>query len=95
MNVYETITAKILTHLEQGVIPWQQPWNHTAGIPRNLLSQKAYRGINVWVLASAGYSSPYWLTCESNLSLGNETCGEARLTQELRRRQKQLGMRKW
>ena len=33
-----------------------------AGQPRNLLSQKPYRGINVWMLASAGYACPYWLT---------------------------------
>src|SRR5262249_5224945 len=50
--------------------PWQQPWNRTAGMPRNLLSQKAYRGINVWLLASAGYSSPYWLTYRQAQEIG-------------------------
>src|SRR5262245_10749140 len=70
MNVYETITARIMEKLEQGVVPWQKPWNSTAGMPRNLLSQKAYRGINVWVLASAGYSSPYWLTYRQAQEIG-------------------------
>jgi len=35
-----------------------------------LMSQKAYRGINVWVLASAGYSSPYWLTYRQAQEIG-------------------------
>ncbi len=59
MNIYEAITQRIMEQLEHGTIPWQQPWQGTASLPRNLLSQKAYRGINVWTLASAGYSSPY------------------------------------
>jgi antirestriction protein ArdC len=70
MNAYDVITARITEQLEKGVVPWQQPWNHTAGLPRNLLSQKAYRGINVWLLASAGYASPYWLTYRQAQELG-------------------------
>lgn len=70
MNAYDTITARIMEQLEQGTIPWQQPWNSVAGMPRNLLSQKAYRGINVWLLASAGYSSPYWLTFRQAQEIG-------------------------
>ncbi len=70
MNVYETITARIMEQLERGTVPWQQPWNHTTSTPRNLMSQKAYRGINVWMLASAGYSSPYWLTYRQAQEIG-------------------------
>ena len=61
MNVYEIITARILAQLEQGVIPWHQPWR-SGGVPKNLLSQKPYRGVNVWLLVSQPYTSPYWLT---------------------------------
>ena len=70
MNVYDTITARIMDQLEQGTIPWQQPWNSTTGLPCNLLSQKAYRGINVWLLGSAGYASPYWLTYKQAREIG-------------------------
>jgi antirestriction protein ArdC len=70
MNVYEAITQRIMEQLEQGTIPWQQPWHGTASLPRNLMSQKAYRGINVWLLASAGYSSPYWLTYRQAQKIG-------------------------
>src|ERR1044072_5575266 len=56
-TVYDLITERIVEKLQQGTIPWQKPWNSAAGLPRNLSSQKPYRGINIWMLGSAGYSS--------------------------------------
>src|SRR5476651_1918158 len=47
--------------LQQGTVPWHKPWNE-AGEARNLVSGKGYRGINVFLLASAPFASPYWLT---------------------------------
>ncbi|HET6844830.1 MAG TPA: ArdC-like ssDNA-binding domain-containing protein [Candidatus Angelobacter sp.] len=61
MNVYQIVTERIIQSLEQGVIPWRRPWK-VAGHPRNFITTKPYRGINVLLLASQGYSSPYWLT---------------------------------
>jgi antirestriction protein ArdC len=46
MNTYEIVTERIINLLEQGVIPWRRPWAAT-GLPRNLVSKKPYRGINV------------------------------------------------
>jgi len=60
-KVYEYVTERITKALEQGKIPWQKPWNGGEA-PKNLVSGKTYRGINVWLLAIAGYESPYWLT---------------------------------
>ena len=57
-TVYDLITERIVEKLQQGTIPWQKPWNSAAGLPRNLSSQKPYRGINVWMLGSAGYTLP-------------------------------------
>jgi antirestriction protein ArdC len=51
-TVYDLITERIIEKLQQGSIPWQKPRNSAAGLPRNLSSQKAYRGINVWMLGS-------------------------------------------
>ncbi len=63
MNVYEIITERILQRLEQGTVPWRKPWQGgEAGMPRNLVTGQPYRGINVFLLAAAGYSFPYWLT---------------------------------
>ena len=59
-SVYSIVTEQILKQLESGVAPWHRPW--TAEIPKNLVSRRAYRGINVFLLASNGYGSPYWLT---------------------------------
>lgn len=61
MNVYEIITGRIIEKLEQGTAPWCKPW--TGGeMPRNLVTGKAYRGINLFLLNMANYTSPYWLT---------------------------------
>ena len=61
MNVYEIITDRIIEKLEKGTAPWCKPW--TGGeMPRNLITGKVYRGINLFLLNIANYTSPYWLT---------------------------------
>src|SRR5712691_2715880 len=59
---YQIITDRILTLLEQGTVPWHQPWDSVTGLPRNLFSQRPYRGINVWMLTAMGSASPFWAT---------------------------------
>jgi len=61
-NVSEIITDAIINKLESGVIPWRKPWNGSANAPRNLVTGKPYRGINAFLLACTGFSSPYFLT---------------------------------
>ena len=46
MEVYAMVTEKIVNLLEQGIVPWHRPWSGT-GLPRNLVSKKPYRGVNV------------------------------------------------
>ncbi len=67
-NVYEIVTEQIIRQLEQGVAPWHKPWRTEA--PCNLVSGKAYRGINPFLLASQGYGSRYWLTFNQANKLG-------------------------
>lgn len=67
-SVYQIITDKIIEQLESGVAPWQKPW--TCDVPMNLISQKEYRGLNVFLLASQGYGSRYWLTYAQANKLG-------------------------
>ena len=44
-NVYQIVTEKIIDLLEQGVVPWKKPWRGgKAGMPKNLVSKKAYAG---------------------------------------------------
>ena len=59
-KVYEIITNRILEQLDKGLIPWRKPW--ISQMPKNLVSKKEYRGINVLMLSFSDYDSPYWLT---------------------------------
>ena len=77
MDVYQVVTDKIISLLEQGTIPWRKPWNSSSGIPRNLITNKEYRGINLLLLSCQEYSSPYWLTYRQVISKkGNVRKGE-------------------
>jgi antirestriction protein ArdC len=69
-HVYEQITERIVTLLTQGTVPWHKPWKARTGLPRNLVSQKPYRGINVFLLLAMSYESPFWLTFRQALQLG-------------------------
>jgi len=62
MNVYEVINNRIIELLEKGTVPWHRPWNAGSSYPKNFVSRKEYRGINVFLLGCQQYSSPYWLT---------------------------------
>lgn len=62
MDVYQIATEKIIALLEAGTCPWKKPWGTSQGMPKNLVSKKEYRGINVFLLGCQQYSSPYWLT---------------------------------
>src|SRR6185312_667171 len=61
----QEVTDSIINMLEQGVAPWQKPWQGI-GIPLNPTTEKAYRGGNaVHLLATAiqrGYDDPRWMT---------------------------------
>lgn len=69
-NLYEQITAKIVEQLEKGVAPWKSPYFSKIGFPKNFSSQKDYRGINVLLLASQRFTSPYFLTFLQTKELG-------------------------
>ena len=62
MNGYDRITERIIALLEQGTVPWHKPWNARTSLPRNFVSRKPYRGVNVFLLAAMNYESPFWLT---------------------------------
>ena len=67
---YDRITERIVSLLEQGTVPWHKPWQVTTGLPRNLITQKPYRGINVFLLMAMSYESPHWLTLRQANQLG-------------------------
>jgi antirestriction protein ArdC len=67
-TAYEIVTESIIRQLESGVAPWRKPWRTET--PANLVSKKEYRGINIFVLASQGYGSRYWVTYRQAEALG-------------------------
>ena len=60
-DVYKLVTDRIIAQLEQGTIPWQRPWR-SAGIPRNALTERPYKGLNALMLACLGYEQNLFLT---------------------------------
>jgi antirestriction protein ArdC len=79
MNIYESVTERILQQLEQGTIPWRKTW--TAGLPANVTTGKEYRGINLLILGSSGHASRYWVTFRQALRLGGHVRKGERATQ--------------
>ena len=76
-SLYQQITDKIVAELEQGRVPWVQPWAGTAvplGMPKNATTGRAYSGINVLILWMActehGFSGQNWLTFRQALKAG-------------------------
>lgn len=81
--VHDSVTDKILGQLEQGVIPWRQRWQVTGvdGLPRNLVSNRPYNGINILLLwltsLEAGYSDRRWLTFNQLKERGGSVKGQS------------------
>ncbi|MFH0899137.1 MAG: zincin-like metallopeptidase domain-containing protein [Pseudomonadota bacterium] len=67
-SVYDVVTGRIVELLKQGVVPWRQSWR--VDLPRNLVTDKPYRGINSLLLACTRFKSPYWLTLKQANTLG-------------------------
>jgi antirestriction protein ArdC len=65
----QEVTDRIITMLEDGVAPWQKPWNPaegSVGMPFNPTTERSYRGGNAIHLMATGirqgYDDPRWMT---------------------------------
>ena len=74
-SLYDEVTARIISELEEGRFPWVQPWSNSAaspGLPRNASTGRAYSGVNVLILwgavISGGYPNQGWLTFRQALA---------------------------
>src|SRR3546814_18133025 len=55
-NLYQQITERIIAQLEEGRVPWVQPWGTATasiGMPYNAVSDRRYSGINILTLWNA------------------------------------------
>src|SRR5206468_1236919 len=72
-DVYQIVTDRVISLLEAGTVPWRKPWvGGESQFPVNLASGKRYRGINVWMLGMAEYSSPYWVSYKQCQARGGQ-----------------------
>jgi len=80
-SLYQEITTKIIAELEQGRVPWVQPWSCNVagvaapfGLPCNAATGRLYTGINVLILWIAsterGFATQKWLTFRQALKIG-------------------------
>ena len=69
-DVYEMVNNQIIDRLKQGVVPWHQPWESTSRVPRNLISNRVYRGFNFFFLQSYNFENPYFLTWNQIQEIG-------------------------
>jgi len=73
--ITERIVVKIMDAIKDieegrlGIAPWNRPW-FNSGAPTNLISKKAYKGINIFLLSALGYSNPYFVTYNQAKKLG-------------------------
>ena len=53
-SVYEMVTERIISQLEQGVIPWEKPWTGIRSGAYNRISKKPYSLLNQMLLQHKG-----------------------------------------
>jgi len=73
-KVYEILTEQIIEALEDGYIPWEKPWNGYSFAPKNMVSDKNYRGFNAMLTSFLamrhGYKTNIWVTYKQAIDLG-------------------------
>ena len=76
IDIYEEVTASIITLLDAGTRPWSPSWASGAASLPMRHEGTPYRGINIlllWVAAMAGgYANPYWMTYRQAHELGGQ-----------------------
>src|SRR3546814_2069598 len=83
-SLYSEVTSRIIAELEEGRLPWVQPWDSAAcgcTMPQNGATGRQYSGVNVLILwaeaIAMGYASQRWLTYrQAEAAGGNVRCGE-------------------
>lgn len=73
--LYEIVAENLIEQLQKGTVPWQKTWQPgapEAGLPRNPVLRKRYKGINAVQLASRNYTDPRWMTYDEARQLGGQ-----------------------
>lgn len=70
IDVYQSVTDRIIASLEAGTSPWRKPW--VGGGPRNVENGRPYSGINIFLLTLAPYGDPRWGTYQAIKRAGGQ-----------------------
>ena len=60
-DLYQEVTNKIISMLEQGVAPWRRTWS-TYGLAKNYATGHVYTGINFILMNNTVHQIPYFMT---------------------------------
>ena len=84
-SLADAMAAKLIEKLETGVPPWKKDWDSTGvglfPMPYNPLTEKTYRGGNLFWLAMQDYDDPRWMTYNQAQSLGAQVKQGEKATQ--------------
>lgn len=75
-NIRQEVTDRIVAALKEGTVPWVKPWTGIPGdgVPVNATTNRAYRGVNVFLLyltqMAKGYETSQWLTFRQAKKIG-------------------------
>jgi putative DNA primase/helicase len=72
---HEQVAERLITQLQQGTAPWQQPWEPGlpgSVLPLNSTTGKRYKGINALHLLSQGCSDQRWMTYKQAATVGGQ-----------------------
>lgn len=62
--IYQSVTDSIIAQLEKGAAPWVKPWRADSSADKNLVTGKAYQGVNRLILGMSalanGFESSTW-----------------------------------
>jgi len=74
-DLYAGVTNEIIAAIESGAATYTLPWQGVPGVPKNVASNRNYRGINtllLWLIGnSQGYATSHWATFKQWLELGH------------------------
>ena len=54
-DLYADVTNKIIAAIEAGAATYSLPWQRVPGMPKNVASNRSYRGINTLLLWLIGF----------------------------------------
>lgn len=68
----EEVTNKVISLMEEHGSDWTRPWLSEHGLPKNIISNKPYSGINIMLLAMKDMPTNEWATYKQWKEKGNQ-----------------------